>query len=173
MIRDTLAPLLEKVASRDDVMPLLKQIILQRADIAGLRHEVREIDNINNEKAMGFHKSVLSKIDKLQKQLGTLIDKVAGLDDRIGRLDLQSEIDVAKLRTDRSDWADHAERPSLISREQCNPLKEEIVAAVEERSARQISLLRDDILIAVGSLKNSDTSADGPTTGSKKAPALR
>ena len=81
------------------------------------------------------------------------------------------EGEIASLRYALSSWNRQAEQPSVIPKEQYASLKEDIVAAIEEKSARQSAQLRDDILEAVRSLGISDTSADGSTMGSKNAPA--
>lgn len=170
-IRDTLAPSLKKLANKDDVLAPLKHNIAQRDQFTDFCDEARVIDGVNTKAATAFQKTLVSKIDTLQKDLESLADNVAGLDVKIERLRVQSETDMAQLRTDLSDRAEHAVKPNLMSNEQYNSLKKDIVAAVEEKSARQISQLRDDILQAVRTVGLGNTVKEGPTMGSNSAPA--
>ena len=235
---DALAPLSQNVASKDDVLALLKHHTAHKNQITDLRDEARTIDGVNTREATSFYKTVMTKIDTLQKDLVSLTNKVAANGDisalrthmasqeereapaesiesltgqvaeihgMFGRFKLRAEDDtailrqelrvilevvsaiksydqhqvadigdeIASLRSKLSDWEQRVDKSSRISSEQYNSLKKEIVAAVKGESARQISLLREEILDAIRSSGICDTKSDRTIMESKEATARR
>ena len=237
-VLDALGPSLQKFASKDDVLALLKHNMAQKDQITDFRDEARMIDGANSRKVTSFHKTVMSKIDILQKDVGSLTEKVAAKDDvsalcghmtsrkerealhesikilndqvagihgMIGGSKDQCEENMVSLRQDLHEIQNtvstitsydtlqvagiegeiaslhyalsvrrqQAEQLSVIPPKQYASLKEDIVAAVEENSARQKSLLREEILDAVRSLGISDTSEGTSNKGLKDTIARR
>lgn len=172
-IRDTLTPLLENVASKDDVSEIrallagqksqeapvesIKTLTDQVAEIRGLLGRFR----LESEENMGGLRQDLHEIRTIVSAILSYNPaQVAGVENQ-----------VATFRSDLSDWIEQARR---VLPKSYLELEEGIDAMVKERSTEQIDLLRE-ILISLRSLGMNDTAARGtivaPRTGSTITPA--
>ena len=169
-LEEDLRSLRNNVATDDDILVLRADLAIQTNQEASykcmkaLKDQIAEMHGILGRFQLESGESTGS----FRKDLDLILQTVSAIPsyDNVQVASIESKID--SLRNDVSDWKAQSKKPTVISPEEYASLKEDIVATVQENSAHQMSLLRDDVLRALHSSGVSDTTPDGTSVGSKE-----